>query len=341
MQNRLTDVLMPAALLLSMVPSAMADSTEARCDIYPAGAERTSASIACTFAQYQGNVYIDRSDGVSHQLRPSGEAVGNFVDQSGNAVYRQAGLGSAALIFRMPAESVFVYWDASSLQQAAAADGKPSVPVVAQVLGTEIHSADAEELKYLILSGPLDRHAAEHGIEVSQAEINEYLQAMQRVAEQDRRRRAERREQLVRQLASASPGDAGRDALESKLQALDQLEANLGEVDSSSSEERAAREQVAAAFIRQCKINRALYRQYGGRIVFQQGGPEPLDAYRAFLEAQQKQGDFRTLDKSFETEFWRYYLGDNIHSFYPAGGQQEAQAFATPWWLPESPPQAR
>jgi hypothetical protein len=204
MQNRLTDVLMPAALLLSMVPSAMADSTEARCDIYPAGAERTSASIACTFAQYQGNVYIDRSDGVSHQLRPSGEAVGNFVDQSGNAVYRQAGLGSAGLIFRMPAESVFVYWDASSLQQAAAADGKPSVPVVAQVLGTEIHSADAEEMKYLILRGLLDRYAAEQGIEVSQAEINEYLQAMQRVAEQDRRRRAERREQLVRQLASAS-----------------------------------------------------------------------------------------------------------------------------------------
>jgi len=338
MEKRLTYLLMPAALSLSMIPFAMADSTDARCDIYPAGSDRASVSIACTFAQYQGNVYIDRSDGVSHELRPTGEAVGNFVDQSGNTVYRQAGLGSAGLIFRMPAESVYVYWDASSLEQAAGAADNPSAPVVAQVLGMEIHSADAEEMKYLILRGLLDRYAAGEGIEVGQAEINEYLQAMQRVAEQDRRRRAERREELVRQLASASPGDVGGKALESELKALDQLKADLGEVDSSSSEERATREQVAAAFIRQWKINRALYRQYGGRIIFQQGGPEPLDAYREFLEAQQKQGGFRILDKSLETEFWRYYVNDNIHSFYPAGSQEETQAFETPWWLLESPP---
>jgi hypothetical protein len=31
--------------------------------------------------------------------------------RTGNAVYRQSGLGEAGLIFRFPTESVFVYWD--------------------------------------------------------------------------------------------------------------------------------------------------------------------------------------------------------------------------------------
>ena len=107
-----------AAWLLACMLSApaMADSTRARCDIYPAGSDRASASIACTFSQYQGNIYIDRSDGVSHALQPTGEALGNFRDQHGNTVYRQSGLGEAGLIFRLPDESVFVYWNTASLE---------------------------------------------------------------------------------------------------------------------------------------------------------------------------------------------------------------------------------
>jgi len=94
-------------------------------------------------------------------------------------------------------------------------------------------------------------------------------------------------------------------------------------------------------FIRQWKLNRALYHEYGGRIIYQQGGPEPLDAYRAFLEDREKEGAFRILDKYLESEFWRYYTTDSIHAFYPAGSQEEMQAFESPWWLSENPPQWR
>ena len=137
------------------------------------------------------------------------------------------------------------------------------------------------------------------------------------------------------------PDDAGYQALAAELEALDQLAAGLDEPAGDAGEEREAREQIASAFIRQWKINRALYRQYGGRIIFQQGGPEPLDAYRAFLEEQQEKGAFRIADKALEAEFWKYYRTDSLHSFYPAGSRQEAQAFETPWWLTESPPDAR
>ena len=219
--------------------------------------------------------------------------------------------------------------------------GQPEAPLVAEVLGTEIRTADPEEMKYVILSRLLEPYAAEHSIEVSQADIDAYIDAMARVAEQDRQRRAAQREELVRQLDKTPPDDTGREALSSQIETLDQLQSSLDEMDSGSAEDHAAREQVATAFIRQWKINRALYRQYGGRIIYQQGGPEPLDAWRQFLEGQEKQGSFRILDKSLASEFWRYYTTDSIHSFYPAGRQEEAQAFEKPWWLLESPAQSR
>lgn len=128
MNKRLYGQVLPALLLLSSMPFAQADSARARCDIYPAGSDHASESIACTFSQYQGNVYIDRSDGVSYQLQPTGDVPGNFVDQDGNAVYRQSGLGSAGLIFRMPDESVYVYWNASSLETAAGDTDNPTAP---------------------------------------------------------------------------------------------------------------------------------------------------------------------------------------------------------------------
>lgn len=128
MKNVLYCEVLSALLLLTTAPLALADSTRARCDIYPAGSDHASASIACTFSQYQGNVYIDRSDGISHELLPTGDTAGNYVDQAGKPVYRQSGLGSEGLVFRMPNETVYVYWDASSLEQAAGGEDNPTAP---------------------------------------------------------------------------------------------------------------------------------------------------------------------------------------------------------------------
>jgi len=108
-----------------------ADSVEARCDIYPRGEDHTSVSIPCGFSQRQGFVTIDRSDGVYHDLKPAGSEPGNFSDQDGRPVYRQSGLGEHGLVFRFPDESVFVYWDASSLTAMNSADdptGSPTAP---------------------------------------------------------------------------------------------------------------------------------------------------------------------------------------------------------------------
>ncbi len=107
--------LLPAIMLAAGANPAAADWTEARCDIYPAGSDHVDKMVPCTFGQRQGAITITRQDGITHELSPIGDAPGNFLDQEGQTVNRQSGLGDQGLIFRFPDESVFVYWDTSAL----------------------------------------------------------------------------------------------------------------------------------------------------------------------------------------------------------------------------------
>jgi len=106
-----------AALLgMAWTGSALADWTDAACEIYLAGEDHTDVLIPCTFGQRQGYITITRDDGVTHELEPVGDSPGNFRDQQGNTVYRQSDLGDQGLIFRFPDESVYVYWNTKMLE---------------------------------------------------------------------------------------------------------------------------------------------------------------------------------------------------------------------------------
>ena len=104
------------AIALAWATSSVADTVDARCDIYPAGADHTDKMIHCTFSQRQGYLTISREDGVTHDLSPTGDTPGNFRDQRGRTVYRQNGLGDQGLIFRFPDESIYVYWSTAALE---------------------------------------------------------------------------------------------------------------------------------------------------------------------------------------------------------------------------------
>ena len=84
--------------------------------------------LACTFGQRQGYVTITRADGVTHDLSPVGDQPGNYRDQNGRPVLREdGGLGDQGLIFRLPDESVYVYWDTAALKPPAGEDN-PTAP---------------------------------------------------------------------------------------------------------------------------------------------------------------------------------------------------------------------
>jgi hypothetical protein len=96
--------------------TSLADSVDARCDIYPKGQDHTDVMIPCTFSQRQGYITITRSDGVVHDLSPFGDKPGTFRDQRTRTVFRVKGLGDQGLIFRFPDESVYVYWNTKMLE---------------------------------------------------------------------------------------------------------------------------------------------------------------------------------------------------------------------------------
>ena len=120
-------IVLPVLALLLVSSSATADTVKARCDIYPRGSDHISKMIPCTFSQRQGYVTIIREDdNRQHRLSPVGDRPGNFTDEKGRAVYRNSGLGDQGQIFRLPDESIYVYWNTAALYPDN--DNNPAAP---------------------------------------------------------------------------------------------------------------------------------------------------------------------------------------------------------------------
>ncbi len=178
----------------------------------------------------------------------------------------------------------------------AAAPAGHAAPA-ATVLGKAVDTTDPEATRDAILTPLLDQYAAERGIRAEPAEIDALLGKMRRDM-------------------AASGG----------LTAADDL------TPEEKADMDAMRRDMASGIIRQWKINKALYDQYRGRVVYQQLGPEPLDAYRQFLRQCEADGAFAIPDQAVETSFWGYFTDESIHDFMAPGGTDEARAFATPPW---------
>jgi hypothetical protein len=112
--------------------------------------------------------------------------------------------------------------------------GDPKVPVAGKVLGTVIHTRDAEELRYVVLNALTDRYAREEGISVTPQEKADYLQWLERLKRKDVQETAARRDELTRRLTSASLSDTERKALTTELESVNQLLDALGEASSCS-----------------------------------------------------------------------------------------------------------
>ncbi|MBL8201623.1 MAG: hypothetical protein JNK40_11665 [Chromatiales bacterium] len=185
----------------------------------------------------------------------------------------------------------------ATMADGAIIEFEPLPPVVATVLGEEVRANDVAEMQSTIIARLFARYAAERGIKVEEAELASYLGNMRR--------------------GMAAEG------------------LTAGEEDLSPDEKRqvdAMRREMGSSLIRQWKINKSLHEAYGGRIIYQQLGPEPLDAYRQYLEERQKAGDFRIDESAMKQAFWQYFTDDSQHDFMKKGSADEARAFATSPW---------
>jgi len=106
---------------LMNISSVFAETVNARCDVYPKGADHSDVSIPCTFIKNDGFITIKRSDQITHKLKPKKHKAGHFVDQNNNDVYREdGGFEKTGTIFRLKYESIFIYWDTAGLPNTVA-----------------------------------------------------------------------------------------------------------------------------------------------------------------------------------------------------------------------------
>jgi hypothetical protein len=76
--------------------------------------------------------------------------------------------------------------------------------------------------------------------------------------------------------------------------------------------------EIAEHFVRDWKISKALYEEYGGTVIFQQANPmEPVGAMRKLLESHEAKGDFNIYDETLKRQFWEYYIRNIVSRSHP------------------------
>lgn len=213
--------------------------------------------------------------------------------------------------------------------------------VIAVVLGKKLTVRDKDDLNGLIFGSLLEQFAKENKIEPTAEELDAFVLKIEEKEKQDQIKMQEDRAKLIQELKGSSLSDREREQKESHLKTIERILKATGESKEKTKgmeeQMRPMKRQMAQQFVRVWKINKALYKKYGGRVIFQQAGVEPLDAYRDFLKEHEKKGSFQILDKKYEASFWRYFTNDAMHTFY---SQDDGAKFInTPWWMMEQPPE--
>ncbi|MCP9868003.1 hypothetical protein KBZ33_17190 [Cyanobium sp. Cruz-8D1] len=105
-----------AASLLSLASvvvtaPALADTVQARCDVFPAGEDKATSSDLCTFSQRQGFVSIQLKGGQRVELKPNESTPNAYFDGRGEPARREILDANRGQVYRLEKQSIFVFWD--------------------------------------------------------------------------------------------------------------------------------------------------------------------------------------------------------------------------------------
>ncbi len=175
-----------------------------------------------------------------------------------------------------------------------------------------------------------ERYTQEQGVEVTDTDVEQFNKSMQRTISSQIEEAQKKINSLEKELKADNLDNKKRSELNNRLDIYSKRIKRR----SKSKKVFEGRNSAVERTIIGWKINNQLYKQYGGRVIFQQAGPEPLDAYRKFFEDQQSKGHFEFYNKQAEELFWDYYRNEKIHTFYSDTAEAK-NMMDTPWWLHE------
>jgi len=189
-------------------------------------------------------------------------------------------------------------------------------------------------LRARVWKAVFDDYARRRQIAPSDAEITSQIEGTRRLKARSDAERVQQRAALVEELNSPTLPEQRRQAARQHLDTLDQLaafeakrEQELRDPARRQMQQQAER-RVAEYWVRQWKLNQALYREFGGRIIFQQAGWEPIDAYRRLLEQYEANKSLVVHDPAWRAAVYRYFE----HRFVYADEKKARFYFEKPYW---------
>jgi len=109
--------------IFGQVPTALADSAAATCEVRNRGETQRDTTGACTFSQRQGYINLDLTNGDSYRLTPASQQ-GRYRDQNGNEVVRTLSGGAAeAFKWKDGREIVLTYAGSSGTGDSSVSGG--------------------------------------------------------------------------------------------------------------------------------------------------------------------------------------------------------------------------
>jgi len=100
-----------SVVAMAMAAPVMADTTTARCDVFPKGDDKATSTGLCSFSQRQGFVSIQLNNGTRLEFKPNGTTPNAYLDQQGKPVRREILEANRGQIYRLANQSIFVFWD--------------------------------------------------------------------------------------------------------------------------------------------------------------------------------------------------------------------------------------
>jgi len=223
-----------------------------------------------------------------------------------------------------------VYWD--ELTPSGSTEQKKKLDNAAYA--SWLASAQEKKLQSIVWSSVFGDYTAKLKIEPTQQEIASQISNQERFMKEDRVRREKDRQNLIKELALPGITEARRKQAQQYLDTLNSLHGFDERRDKEQSSPEGAKRwqeaqlKVSAVWVKQWKVNQSLFREFGGRIIFQQAGWEPIDAYRKLLEQYETRKAFVVHDPAMHEAVYSYfklkftYADEKMAKFY----------FEKPYW---------
>lgn len=196
-----------------------------------------------------------------------------------------------------------------------------------------------------LIWGPLvERFGGKQDAEPTDEELQEFTKRYR----QSREYRAEKNQKRLEQLKSevetrekllaSNPQPPMAKDIEKQL---DKLQKEIKTIETTMENDRKSGDETQETFlvrwyVGNWKGQQWYYRRYGGRVIYQQLGPEALDGMRDFLKEQESKDRFAIYDDKCKSLLWDYFTNDKSHVFAP----NPEQIFEHPWALLDLPPES-